>query len=517
MGGEKWGAQKGILIMSDKSHQIAKKFIHWNARHPIPLVMLFCLVTGMLLGFLPTLPHQRGGAWGMMGSAGVLLVVWSVLLFRKKCPSWGHGVFWWGIGYFLRMGYILRFPYWQMQHDVGDFSMSDHHAGYILYLYNGGGLPDFDVREVWQFYHPPFHHLLCAVWMHLMHAVGMGEEQMYEAVQVLPCAYSCAALAIFGLILRHFKLEGWRFVMPLAVFAVHPSLIILGGSINNDMLCVLLMMASLLLTLRWFENPKYSTILGLALTIGLAMFTKLSGWLAAPAAACLFLLRFLWDKDDRKRLFTQFLGFGAVCVPIGLFIPVRNFVRFGVPLAYVPRIADDSEQYIGDISPLRRLLDFSPDQFRYIYDCFTMYGQDYNEYNPLIGLLKTAVFDEFINTDRFPAVAGFGEALFWTQVVLSGCALFSMIACLRQRERSAEKMALFLTYSITLLSYVSFCLTYPHTCTQSFRYAVPVLYTSLVFLGLHEPPKWGRVVEIAASVGFCGAALFVECALHATN
>ncbi|MBQ4466425.1 MAG: hypothetical protein II916_10795 [Oscillospiraceae bacterium] len=206
-------------------------------------------------------------------------------MLRKRLPAWGHGVFWWGIGCCLRMRQILWFSYWQMQHDVGDFSMNDHHAGYILHFYNGGGLPDFDVREVWQFYHPPLHHLLCAVWMHLMHALGLEGDRLYESVQVLPFAYSCTALAVFGLILRHFKLEGWRFAVPMAVFAVHPGLVILGGSINNDMLCVLLMLCSLLLSLRWFECPKFPTILGLALTIGLGMFTKLSGWLAAPAAA----------------------------------------------------------------------------------------------------------------------------------------------------------------------------------------------------------------------------------------
>ena len=126
--------------MSDNAHNsrdITKKFMIWNARHPVPLVMLGCLLAGAVMCCLPTVPHQRGAAWGWMGGALVLLAVWGCLMLRKRLPAWGHGVFWWGIGCCLRMRQILWFPYWQMQHDVGDFSMNDHHAGYILHFYNG--------------------------------------------------------------------------------------------------------------------------------------------------------------------------------------------------------------------------------------------------------------------------------------------------------------------------------------------------------------------------------------------
>ncbi len=451
----------------------------------------------------------------------MLLLVWGILTLRKKLPEWGHGVFWWGMGFFLRFGYILRFPCNRMQHDVRTFDDAGGHAGYIAYLYREGHLPDFDVREVWQFYHPPLHHSLCAGWMHLLDALRFPQEQIREAVQVLPFTYSCLMLAVFILLLRHFELKGSAFVIPCAIMAMHPSQIILAGSLNNDMLSILFMGASLLLMLRWFRKPQLSTILCLALTIGLGMLTKLSAWMAAPAAAVLFLLKLVREpKGQRRKLLLQYILFGVVCIPIGLFWSVRNLLGWNVPPTYIPMLPDDSAQFVGNHPITERLFDLSPHQFRYIYDCYEMYGQDYNEYNPLIGLLKTAVFDEFVGTEKFPAVTGFGEVLFWAQVLLVLASLLAGIAVLRRKEHLPEKLALLLTYGVTFLSYLSFCIVYPHTCTQSFRYAVPTLYTSLLFLGLwlrpERLPKSLRItissvtsVFLAASFAIYGVLLYV--------
>ena len=180
-----------------------------------------------------------------------------------------------------------------------------------------------------------------------------------------------------------------------------------------------------------------------------------------------------------------------------------------MPFTYIPMLRDDSAQFVGNHPIWQRLLDLSPKQFTYIYDCYEMYGQDYNEYNPLIGLLKTAVFDEFAGTARFPHVAGFGEALFWSQVVLAVISLAAMILAMRQKRRRIEKISLLITYITVLGCYVSFCLTFAHTCTQSFRYAVPTLFTTLAFLGIalrgKMLPKWVKVAAYGAAGVFCGA------------
>ena len=482
---------KGILKMEHKDRNTAISIQSWSARHPLPVVMLVCLIPGMAASFLPTSPHQTLLGWGMTAAAGAICLLWGGLSLCRRLPEWGLGVCWWGIGYCLRFGAILRLSCQQMQHDVLAFPGEKGHAGYILYLYNNGHLPDFDVRDVWQFYHPPLHHLLCAGCMQVGNALHLEGEALYESLQVLPFTYSCCALTVFGLLLREFRISGRAFVIPFAIVALHPSQIILSGSLNNDMLSILFMELSLLLMIRWFRVPKIGTILLLALTIGLGMLTKLSAWMAAPAAAVLFLWKLLQtaEKQERLHLTGEFVWFGVVCVPIGLFWSVRNLVKWGVPPAYIPMLSEDSGQYVGNHPIWERLFSLAPHQFSYIYDCYTIYGQDYSEYNPIIGLLKTAVFDEFVNTDRFPAAAGFGELLFWSQVLLVFLTLAAMLRVLRRHGSQADLTALAVTYGIVLFCYLLFCLNYPHTCTQSFRYAVPTLYTSLVFLGLFLQEK----------------------------
>ena len=497
--------------MVKKGRSQANLFKKWNAEHPLIAISALCLLTTGLSCLLPLSPQQSGLGWGMAVCAAVLLAAWEILTGIRRIPQWGHSVCWWGIGFFLRFSYILHFPYYLMQHDVLRFSGETGHAGYILYLFREGHLPDFDVRSVWQFYHPPLHHLLTAGWMHL--TASLPTAQWYETAQALPFAYSCAALAVFGLILRELGCKGLSFTLPFAVMAVHPGLIILSGSINNDMLSILLMECALLLTLRWQKAHRMSTILLLALSIGLGMMAKLSAWLAAPAAAAVFLHALWKEKGAFRRLWGQFAAFAAVCFPLGLFWSVRNFLGWGVPPMYIPMLSSDSEQYVGMHPIWERLFDVSPRQFTYIYDCFTIYGQDYSEYNPLIGLLKTAVFDEFVNTSRFPAVQGFGEVLFWTQVVLCLLCIAAILRVLRRKGLRGAQVVLLITYASALCSYLLFCLTYAHTCTQSFRYAVPTLYASLAFGGIclrEKPlPCPAQYAVTAAVCGFAGVSLLI--------
>ena len=480
----------------------------------------------LVLGSIPLLPHLHPPAAGSVLKSARLAapaflalgLLWDPVcrcIRKGKNPCEGvNGGLVWCAGYLMRLVQILRFPYWQMQHDVGYFDDPGGHAGYIRFLCREGCLPQFDVRTVWQFYHPPLHHALAALWMRLMTAVGLRGDTLYESMQLLPFAYSCAALAVMGLILRKIGLRGNIFAVVFGILVVHPSFLILAGSLNNDMLSILLMVTALYLTLKWDESPRLHTILLLALAIGLGMSTKLSAWMCAPAAAFVFLAALLREKETAP-LMRQYTAFGCVCVPLGLWWYARNLVRWGVPVTYIPLLSADSAQYVGDLPVAKRLLDFSPAQFSYIYDCYVMYGQAYNEYNPLVALMKTAVFDEFLNTDRFPAIAGAGEWLFWSDAALAALCLAAGVWALVGKHGTAHhRIILVMTYLIPLVSYFGFCLAYPHTCTQSIRYATPVIYAGAALAGLTLQHAKGRAAAILRFLTGAAAVLFMGCSVY---
>lgn len=468
-----------------------------------PAIILICLSAGLVLSRLGYPEAQMAAGWWSVGIGTAMAVVWIVLRCLKRLPETLNAALVWGTGACLRLSFILRMPHHRMQHDVWSFTGEEGHAGYIMYLFKNGHLPDFDVRTVWQYYHPPLHHILCAGWMHLMTALGLKDELLYESMQFMPFLWSCLALGIFAFILSEFGLKKDALALPLALMALHPQFIILSGSLNNDMLSVCLMLAALLFTIRWYKAPKLLNIIPLALAIGLGMMAKLSAWIAAPAAAIVFFVVLVRNIRRPLPYLGQYGLFLVLCCPLALWWEIRNAVRWGVPLTYIPMLSSKSRQYVGNHSVFDRLFNFSPYQFRFIYDCFVDYGQKYNEFNPLVGLFKTAMFDEYVNTEHTPFVAGFGDALFWIQVLLALTALVLMILMLfRKKGDTILKIGMFTTWAVTILSYYSFCLTFAHTCTQSARYATPAVYISLIFLGL-----WFQHAESKPALAVRGAAI----------
>ncbi|MBR2913630.1 MAG: glycosyltransferase family 39 protein [Oscillospiraceae bacterium] len=470
-------------------------FMNLVGKHPYLLTIVICLLLVVVYPDSQTewfLPFLTPAQFWILLALPLLLAGGIYIYIRKKLDDRLTALLLMGMGFCMRVGYILATPYYRRQHDVGHLTDGDGHAGYIAYLYENLHLPDFDVREVWQFYHPPLHHSIAAAWMRLQTACGISFEHAGEGVQLLTLGYSCLCMVIFYRILRHFRLNGAAMAIPLAIIAFHPTFILLSGSINNDILSITFMLASVLLTLQWYRNPRPLTILKLALTIGLGMLTKLSAWMVAPAAATAFLIVLYRNRRKPIPYIGQFAMFGVVCIPLGLGWGIRNLLGWGVPITYVPMLSSNSVQYVGNISVLQRILDFSPKQWLYVYDCFEMYGQAYNEYNPLIGLFKTAMFDELINTENFPKILGFGETLFFSQILLAVLSAAAIIGVYRRQSTRIdkhEKLMLIMTYGITLLSYYSFCIIFAHVCTQNIRYATPLIFIGCLFLGLRMRSK----------------------------
>lgn len=206
-------------------------------------------------------------------------------------------------GIAFRFVYVLYTSSALRQHDVGFWNGVAGHAKYIEYWYeNGLKLPNFDVREVFQFYHPPLHHILMALLLKLLTSLGMEYLTACEALQFLPFLYSCLILVVCLHVFRWVKLDGIPLLIAFAIICFHPAFIILSGYYNNDTLAILFMLLTILLALRWHRDPTLKRILPIALTIGLGMMTKLSAWMVALGVAFLFLSRFLESGSPKLRL-----------------------------------------------------------------------------------------------------------------------------------------------------------------------------------------------------------------------
>lgn len=478
--------------------------------HPYILMALVCLFTALTVDQTKNNPVATLMLVGLelLGGTVVVLSVTKQLTYRRAL------ILLVAAGVLLRIGYVLYTPYTVRQHDVGTFGGADGHAAYITYIAQHLALPD--TNTPWQFYHPPLHHILAALWLRLNLALGVAADAAYENVQLLTCFYSCAALLVCRGILKELQLSERATLLAMAVLCFHPTFLILAGSINNDMLMILLLLAAVLFALRWYSRPTMKTMLLTGLCLGLAMMTKFSAVMLAPVLAFLFIVRLLRQRKRAKVLIAQGLAFCGVSIPIGMWYPIRNLLLFSQSILYIPHITV-TEQYVGNYSIAQRLWNIPWSQLGSPYQDWT-YG-----YSIPLSLIKTATFGEG-NFGDSPLTA----VLFYFSILLAvlSAAAIILILLAKLRERHAygeghavQYGALGLLWAVLLISYVKFCFQYPSICTQDFRYIVPTLLVGGAFIGALtdrlQNLKWGRVCSAImeyTTVVFClcSAAVYIS-------
>ena len=487
--------------------------------------VLYCLADFLLLAL-----YTRSRVKTVWVFAGWCLLLWLFREFAGK-HCWRRQVdalCIMGAGFFLKLSYILGTSVYTRQHDIGLFSPgAEGHAGYIEYLLQYHALPDFDVRTMWQFCHPPLHHILSALWIDINENIlSVGHNPARESLQTLTLFYSmCIVIAAYR-VLRYFRLEGAALYIPLAMVSFHPTFVILAGSVNNDVLSIALSAAAAACTLRWYADPTMKNILKTALCVGLGMMAKLSAGTIAPAVGLVFLAVYYRRREERAALARQFVCFGAVSVPLGVWYEVRNLLCWGVPLTYVQELSTNSQQYLGGVSLAERFMDFSSLRLGTPYVGFVERGDAANEQNPLVSLLKCAVFGEWNYGDVFDSLPLPG-CLFILGFILALTALAALAVVCAGRGGGFQKGSgdddrggvwfLGVYHVVMLAAYFRMQAAYPFVCTMDFRYIAPTVVTGAVFLGVlvsrwtRRGDCWPRAVTrllagITAAFATCSAA-----------
>lgn len=411
-------------------------------------------------------------------------------------------------GFLLRLDYVLYTPHWVRQHDLGGFEKGTGHAGYIQHFYNQGfHLPDFNPTTVSQFYHPPLHYFIAGIWMKLLTTLGMSYERAVCSIQYLTLFYSSCCMLVGERILNALKIDGRGKITAFSVIAFHPAFIMLAGSINNDMLSTLFVLLALYTTIRWYQNSNIKNILLVALSIGFGMMTKLSVALVAFPVAFVFFAKFIniiKTKGGWRNYFVQYCAFGVLCIPLGMWFYVRNYVLYDVPFNYVMRLSEKLDQYIGDLSVSQRLFSSWDYSFDRVFLCWVSPNCPRSEINPMVSMIKTALFGEWVH----PELIAPSRVLLWLNVAMVIMSVAAMIYCCAAKIRKREEGVLLTVFMafyqvITYLNFVVFSIQYPHTCSMDFRYIVPTCVVGAVFIGMminrlgaSLQEKYGKATEI---------------------
>ena len=471
------------------------------SRHPYLTLALVCAVFG-----LTGCPLESAGVVYSLFVAVVLGVVFllsAVYIVRHRVFSRGED----GqdtltailivVGFVLRLLYILYTSAYDVvrQNDIRAFdenfvfdseSIFLGHGDYINWFLNNWSLPLVNpTNGMIEFYHPPLHHFIAGIWMRINLLLGFSFKSAVENVQILTLFYSSSCMITASKIFRSMKLKGYGRNIALAVIAFHPTFIYLSGNVNNDILSVALSLGAIYAAIVWYKNRTMKNILVVALCIGGAMMAKLSGGLVSIGVALIFIevLGEVLTKKNKKAitdLFKQFLVFGIICVPLGLWWQVRNNILYGLQLSYIPPLSADSGQYVGNYSITQRLFDFSD---------FSngVYMSSY-EYNCPLGLLKSAMFGEEIFFEKSTFGYTICAILFWVNVVLVLISLVAEIYFLffdRKKVLSGGlKKLLYGSVFMMMFGYITYNLSYAQSCVVNIRFIPGTIVVGAGFTGL---------------------------------
>ena len=390
----------------------------------------------------------------------------------------------------LRTFYIYYTPVWRRQHDVLNFGADEGQAAFIEFFHQGHLLLDFDPREKWGFFQAPLHHMLAALWIRLQELIGFDYHDACEHVQVLTLIYSLVAMYFGYRLLKYFRLSGEALLLSFALFALHPGFILMSGSINNDMLSIMLTVMAIYYGLRWNDEPDWKYTVILAFVIGLGMMTKLSTGLIAPAVALLFIVKWIQGGISKIPGFLlKYLVFIVICAPLALWSPVRNLLKFGVPLGYTPEVGEPVLS-----SAAARIFDLR---------CKTPYlsritnGDPFDEFNIFLGMMKTSLFGDenftlAVSEAGHSGVGAFLMTVFGWSVLISGslvaliCFYSTIRVLITKRYIASAVIRAYLgtIYLTALLMYVSFMFKAPFSSSMDFRYVLYLIPVEALMLGL---------------------------------
>lgn len=471
------------LFSKDKKHSLQISFI-----------LLACLFTALFQGAGLA---ERSHYGTVLTMTCIFLVYFGVLFYLKVTKQLIHEdtvvTMMIILGVLLRVSYVLLSGLYDRQHDAGAYTgmgtdfINPGHIGYIEYIYKFHKLPDLNPYELFAYYHPPLHHIISTIWLWINVALGVAENFAFENLQVLTLLYSCLCMVVTLRILKILDIKGSGLYIGLAFAVFHPSLVIMAGSVNNDMLTILFMCLIILGSLKWIREKNLKNLVLLALYIGFGMITKLNSAVLAFPLALVFLMHFislLKGKDRRKimKWIKNYCIFGVTAAVTGLGWIVRNLILFGEKPG-VPVPGETSPMYTAAYSLWSRLGIPALSDWRIEFPFHPISAKACN--NTWVIMLHTSLFAEEYPTSLPDILLILCQIVFLLSIIFSiATAILLVVTLLHKKTGREDRLFLLTGYPVMLVSFAAFVIIYPYTCSSDFRYVAICLIYIAIALGL---------------------------------
>ncbi len=381
-------------------------------------------------------------------------------------------------GLIMRVGYMLYTNWTQRTHDVGFLDETGNgHGAYIVNNILQGHLPD---SNDYQFYHPPLYYMLSGLAIKVI-SIFTGNSDYASLIKYamsVSCAASCVSLVIIQRLMDELKIERKYQIPAVAIAAFFPNFILMGGRVNNDSLVTMFMILSVYFTVRWYYKTDVKNIIGIALSVGLGMMTKVSCGTVAIFIAPIMLYKLYMGYKNKElvSIIKQLAVFAVICFPIALWYPIRNYILFGQELNFVHYLGTGSFVYTGNIPAIDRF--FTVPLFEEFDQQFMDPGEDYSIF---MIVTRTAIFGEwdYENVSNIVSVT-----LYYINLIMIALSLVSAVyVCIKEKGTDLfSRFSMAALWVIIFVSYIVFNISYPFSCTADMRYIPLTLVAGIVYL-----------------------------------
>lgn len=386
--------------------------------------------------------------------------------------------------FLISFSYIYYTPYYLRQHDLRNFEIGPNggHLGYMAEIFYTNKLPEGNPIDKWCFFNPPLHYIISSFVLKLSTIFTAEDFINFEVLQIMSYIYFIIFIIYTYKILKKINIK--KLLLPATLFiGLAPALIIMSGSINNDMLAITLSTIAIYYTIVWYESDKLKDLIKIALTISLAIMTKVSSALIAIAIATVFLTKVIKNKKDFIKYVKHFSIFALIALPIGLWFPVKNYVLYDIPFTYVQSVDESNDANISYHSTFERYFTFNKTHLDSVNIDMSKENAEYNIY---LSTIKSFIVDENIDYSDKPILHFAFDFMLYLLVFITLLYLVNIIYLIVTIKKDNNNwLFFFLVLGILqIISYINFCFGFPFTFTMNFRYIIPTLLTFVVILSI---------------------------------
>ena len=259
------------------------------------------------------------------------------------------------------------------------------------------------------------------------------------------------------LIIKELFKERKSQLIAITFFTFSPIMIRFTASSNNDALLFFFITSTILFLIKFIKKQNYKNIIFIAVSIGLAMASKLSGALIAVPTAVVFVIFFIkFIKEKQFKNILLFVVFAAICFPLALFWPIYNYINYGQPLTYVFSNLNQALA-VPPTSYVDRFIIFDFNQyFNSLYMQLWANGNVPQITNLYAAMLKSKIFGEF---SYVGIASGFGVVLYAVNILLMALLTLGGVYFLIKLVRN-RNFNLIIAISFPIVSYISFVFIY---------------------------------------------------------